>query len=135
MVRHGSFFNRPVYGRPLHAGCPGDLEDARRGIRLSACWPRRGGDPALFAAGIIYCPPMSSLAPSDLGSRSAPSPDAAKGPISKSTDTESGAAAIKPHLALDAVVLSLQNGGGFKIPWRGTTAVRREWYRSFKQPL
>src|ERR1700720_1672101 len=28
----------------------------------------------------------------------------------KSTDTESGAAAIKPHLALDAVVLSLQNG-------------------------
>jgi ketopantoate reductase len=30
----------------------------------------------------------------------------------KSTDTESGAAAIKPHLALDAVVLSLQNGGG-----------------------
>jgi ketopantoate reductase len=36
----------------------------------------------------------------------------------KSTDTESGAAAIKPHLALDAVVLSLQNGGGFKIPWR-----------------
>jgi hypothetical protein len=34
----------------------------------------------LFAAGIIYCPPMSSLAPSDLGSRSAPSPDAAKGP-------------------------------------------------------
>src|SRR5260370_6879513 len=27
----------------------------------------------------------------------------------KSTDTESGAAAIKPHLALDAVVLSLQN--------------------------
>jgi hypothetical protein len=35
-----------------------------------------------------------------------------------STDTESGAAAIKPHLALDAVVLSLQNGGGFKIPWR-----------------
>jgi hypothetical protein len=36
----------------------------------------------------------------------------------KSTDTESGAAAIKPHLALDAVVLSLQNGGGFKNPWR-----------------
>jgi ketopantoate reductase len=36
----------------------------------------------------------------------------------KSTDTESGAAAIKPHLAPDAVVLSLQNGGGFKIPWR-----------------
>jgi 2-dehydropantoate 2-reductase len=28
----------------------------------------------------------------------------------KSTDTESGAAAIKPHLAPDAVVLSLQNG-------------------------
>lgn len=28
----------------------------------------------------------------------------------KSTDTESGAAAIKPHLARDAVVLSLQNG-------------------------
>jgi 2-dehydropantoate 2-reductase len=28
----------------------------------------------------------------------------------KSTDTESGAAAIKPHLALDASVLSLQNG-------------------------
>src|SRR6266403_155619 len=28
----------------------------------------------------------------------------------KSADTESGAAAIKPHLALDAVVLSLQNG-------------------------
>jgi len=28
----------------------------------------------------------------------------------KSTDTESGAAAIKPHLASDAVVLSLQNG-------------------------
>src|ERR1700686_2419370 len=28
----------------------------------------------------------------------------------KSNDTESGAAAIKPHLALDAVVLSLQNG-------------------------
>src|SRR5260221_11939068 len=30
----------------------------------------------------------------------------------KSTDTGSGAAAIKPHLAPDAVVLSLQNGGG-----------------------
>src|ERR1700675_5182855 len=28
----------------------------------------------------------------------------------KSTDTESGAAAIKPHLAPDALVLSLQNG-------------------------
>ena len=28
----------------------------------------------------------------------------------KSTDTESGAAAIKPHLATDALVLSLQNG-------------------------
>ncbi|SHN65694.1 ketopantoate reductase family protein [Bradyrhizobium erythrophlei] len=28
----------------------------------------------------------------------------------KSTDTESGAAAIRPHLALDALVLSLQNG-------------------------
>jgi 2-dehydropantoate 2-reductase len=28
----------------------------------------------------------------------------------KSTDTESGAAAIKPHLAADALVLSLQNG-------------------------
>src|ERR1700680_2455164 len=28
----------------------------------------------------------------------------------KSTDTESGAAAIKPHLAPDAVALSLQNG-------------------------
>jgi 2-dehydropantoate 2-reductase len=28
----------------------------------------------------------------------------------KSTDTESGAAAIKPHLAQDALVLSLQNG-------------------------
>src|SRR6202043_1743745 len=28
----------------------------------------------------------------------------------KSTDTESAAAAIKPHLAPDAVVLSLQNG-------------------------
>src|ERR1700741_5636989 len=28
----------------------------------------------------------------------------------KSTDTESGAAVIKPHLAPDAVVLSLQNG-------------------------
>jgi 2-dehydropantoate 2-reductase len=28
----------------------------------------------------------------------------------KSTDTESGAAAIKPHLAPDAVVLSMQNG-------------------------
>jgi 2-dehydropantoate 2-reductase len=28
----------------------------------------------------------------------------------KSTDTESGAAALKPHLAPDAVVLSLQNG-------------------------
>ena len=28
----------------------------------------------------------------------------------KSTDTESGAAAIKPHLAPDAMVLSLQNG-------------------------
>jgi 2-dehydropantoate 2-reductase len=28
----------------------------------------------------------------------------------KSTDTESGAAAIKPHLAPDAVVLSFQNG-------------------------
>jgi ketopantoate reductase len=30
----------------------------------------------------------------------------------KSIDTESGAAAIKPHLVLDAVVLSLQNGVG-----------------------
>src|SRR6202047_1670684 len=28
----------------------------------------------------------------------------------KSTDTESGAAAIKPHLAPDALVMSLQNG-------------------------
>src|SRR3984885_4062908 len=28
----------------------------------------------------------------------------------KSTDTESGAAAIRPHLAPDALVLSLQNG-------------------------
>ena len=28
----------------------------------------------------------------------------------KSTDTESGAAAIKPNLAADALVLSLQNG-------------------------
>jgi 2-dehydropantoate 2-reductase len=28
----------------------------------------------------------------------------------KSTDTESGAAAIKPHLETDALVLSLQNG-------------------------
>ena len=28
----------------------------------------------------------------------------------KSTDTESGAAAIKPHLAPDAVVPSMQNG-------------------------
>src|SRR6202789_4610294 len=28
----------------------------------------------------------------------------------KATDTESGAAAIKPHLAPDALVLSLQNG-------------------------
>jgi 2-dehydropantoate 2-reductase len=49
----------------------------------------------------------------------------------KSTDTESGAAAIKPHLGPDAVVLSLQNGVENADPLR---ALQSCWRARSQQP-